>query len=257
MEFRQNTIGQMLDSERDMVLTASRRYGEYYDHAFTCSTFLSQFLKSIDHDRYVAASFFAQVKKHHMLALFSTVRLHKVQALMNLRQVLEAGACAAFAIANPDHKHFVDTDEHGILDPSQRLAKQRYAWLKENYPAGSDVIEALKKQINSEAAHANLVTAQTNFRTDYGEGWFAAPFFDIEDEYFVRTDLWRIGSIAITLLDVFYGVNNGCNAIKFIDNFVDVFQSLVAKDAALREEMVSGERYKRAMELQKARQGAQ
>jgi hypothetical protein len=73
----------------------------------------------------------------------------------------------------------------------------------------------------------------------------------------VRTDLWRIGSIAITLLDVFYGVNNGCNAIKFIDNFVDVFQSLVAKDAALREEMVSGERYKRAMELQKARQGAQ
>src|SRR2546430_9857689 len=57
------------------------------------------------------ASFFAQVKKHHMLALFSTVRLHKVQALMNLRQVLEAGACAAFAIANPDHKHFVDTDE--------------------------------------------------------------------------------------------------------------------------------------------------
>jgi hypothetical protein len=111
-----------------------------------------------------------------MLALFSTVRLHKVQALMNLRQVLEAGACAAFAIANPDHKHFVDTDEHGILDPSQRLAKQRYAWLKENYPAGSDALEALKKQINLEAAHANLVTAQTNFRTDYDEGWFAAPF---------------------------------------------------------------------------------
>jgi len=51
-------------------------------------------------------------------------------------------------------------------------------------------------------------------------------------------------------------VNNGCNAIKFVDNFVAAFQGLVAKDAALREEMVSGDRYKRAMELQKARQGA-
>jgi hypothetical protein len=205
----------------------------------------------------VAASFFAQVKKHHMLALFSTVRLHKVQALMNLRQVLEAGACAAFAIANPDHKHFVDTDDHGILDPLQKLASQRYAWLKQHYPTGSDAIEALKKQINAEAAHANLITAQANFRTDYNERWFAAPFFDIEDEYFVKTDLWRIGSIAITLLDLFYGVNNGRNVIKFVDNFAPIFQGLVGKDAALREEMVSGDRYKAAMEIQKARQGGQ
>jgi hypothetical protein len=30
-------------------------------------------------------------------ALLSIVRLHKVQAMMNLRQVLEAGAAAAFA----------------------------------------------------------------------------------------------------------------------------------------------------------------
>jgi hypothetical protein len=125
MEFQQGTIAQILDSEREMVATAPQRYGHFYDHAFECSMFLSQFLTSIDPDRYVAASFFAQVKTHHTLALFSTVRLHKVQSIMNLRQVLEAGACAAFAIANPDHKHFVDTDEHGILDPSPKLAKKR------------------------------------------------------------------------------------------------------------------------------------
>lgn len=66
--------------------------------------------------------------------------------MMNLRQVLEAGACAAFAIANPDHEHFVDTDEHGILDPSQKLARKRYAWLKQHYPAGSDAIEDIKNK---------------------------------------------------------------------------------------------------------------
>jgi hypothetical protein len=39
--------------------------------------------------------------QENMLALLSTLRLHKVQSMMNLRQVLESGASAAFAIANP------------------------------------------------------------------------------------------------------------------------------------------------------------
>jgi hypothetical protein len=42
-----------------------------------------------------------------MLALLSTLRLHKVQSMMNLRQTLEAGAAAAFAIANPEREHFM------------------------------------------------------------------------------------------------------------------------------------------------------
>lgn len=69
-----------------------------------------------------------------MLALLSTVRLHKVQSMMNLRQVLEAGAAAAFAIANPEMQHFADTDANGFLDPSKALAKKRYAWLDKHFP---------------------------------------------------------------------------------------------------------------------------
>jgi hypothetical protein len=49
-------------------------------------------------------------------------------------------------------------------------------------------------------------------------------------------------------LDLFYGVNVDRNVIKFVDNFAAVFQRLVAKDAALREEMMSSDRYKTAME---------
>ena len=115
----------------------------------------------------------------------------------------------------------------------------------------------MKKQINLEAAHVNLISAKANFHTNYKEGWFATPFFDTEDAHFVKTDLWRIGSIAITLLDLFYEVNNGRNVIKFVDNFVLLFQKLVTKDAALREEMMSSDRYKRAMEKEKARTGGQ
>src|SRR5271169_6537107 len=98
MEFPQNTIGQILDSETQMVLTAPERYGKYYNTAQDCSAFITQFLQSIDKDRWIFASFLAQVKKHQFLSLFSAVRLHRVQSMLNLRRVLEAGACAAFAI---------------------------------------------------------------------------------------------------------------------------------------------------------------
>jgi hypothetical protein len=162
-EFPQNTIAQIFDSEREMVLTAPQKYGKYYDLAFKCSVLMTQFLESIDPDRWVFSSFLSLAKKHHILALFSAVRLHRVQALMNLRQTLEAGACAAFAIANPDHAHFVDTDEYGILDPTKKLTGKRYHWLDENYPAGSAAIREIKDQINNWTAHANLISAQTVF----------------------------------------------------------------------------------------------
>jgi hypothetical protein len=162
MEFKQGNVGDILDSERAMVLTAPERFGAYYQHAFDCSLFLTHFVKTIDRDRWIFASFLSQVKKLHTLALFSTVRLHQIQSMMNLRQVLEAGAAAAFAIANPDHKHFVETTDEGLLDASKGLTSKRYTWLDKNYPEGSAAIKAMKNLINESTAHSNLVfTRQT------------------------------------------------------------------------------------------------
>jgi hypothetical protein len=96
------------------------------------------------------------VAKHHLLAVFSTVRLHHIQAMMNLRQVLENGACAAFAIANPDPAHFASTTPEGTLDASQKLTIKRCDWLKKHFPQGSSSIEAMKKMINTSTAHANI-----------------------------------------------------------------------------------------------------
>jgi hypothetical protein len=114
--FPQSTICQIVNSEREMVLTAPDRFGEHYVIALDCVRFATQFLKSLDPDRWVFAKFQALAKKHLALALFSTVRLHKVQAMMDLRQAMEAGASAAYAIANPEHTDFVTADEYGILD---------------------------------------------------------------------------------------------------------------------------------------------
>ena len=78
MEFPQRTIEQIIDSEREMILTAPQRYGKYYDTAFECAVLFTHFLKSVDPDRWVFGSFLSLAKKHHTLALFSIVRLQKV-----------------------------------------------------------------------------------------------------------------------------------------------------------------------------------
>ena len=157
---------------------------------------------------------FSLMKKQHMLAFLSALRLHKVQAMLNLRQVLEAGAAAAYAIANPDVRDFVDIDPFNIMDPSRKLTGKRYRWLDENYPAGSKWIAATKDRINNETAHANLVSADAIYRAGQTADVANLPFFDIEDEYFVQTNLWLISSVAITLMDLFYGETEGVARAK-------------------------------------------
>jgi len=201
----------------------------------------------------VFSAFQALAKKHVTLALFSTMRLHKVQAMMDLRQAVEAGASAAYAIANPDHTHFVDTDKHGILDPSQGLARKRYKWLDKSYPQASKAIQEIKDKINATTAHANLISAYGMSQTIEDEGWFSEPFFDIEDTHFVKTDLWMIANAALTLMHVFYEVNEKLNVIKFVDNFWPSIQRLGERNGALRQEMMASDRFKKAMEHEKAR----
>lgn len=80
-----------------------------------------------------------------------------------------------------------------------------------------------------------------------------APFFDIEDAYHVKTDLWLAAGVALELMDWFYGINKGRNAIEFAPGFVDDVQGLAKATDALRAEMVATDRYQQAMAKQIAR----
>jgi len=245
---KQSTLEEINESERQLVVDAEARYGKHYRHARACSVFLSRCIVSVEHDRLMFARFFALMKKHHMLALLSTVRLHKVQSAMNLRQTLEAGAAAAFAIANTELEHFAEIDEAGILGPSQELTAQRYKWLATHFRAGSDAIKAKKDLINNAAAHANIVSAEQTFRIDEGGDRLDAPFFDLEDEYHVKADLWLASSIAIELMDLLYGVNRDRNVIEFVPDFRAYMAVAIRTNAELHSEITSTERYKNAME---------
>lgn len=89
-----------------MVLHGEQNYGKFFTNAADANNLLGDFLKSIDCDRYFFSLFLSHIKKHLLLAQFSAVRLHHVEAGMNIRQVLEAGSWAAFAIANTEKEKF-------------------------------------------------------------------------------------------------------------------------------------------------------
>ena len=244
MDLKQKTIGDIIESERWLVLAAPERYGDYYRHALDASVLLSHFIKSLDPDRFIFGRYHAWVKKHHLLALFSTVRLHQAQAAMDLRQVLEAGSLAAYAVANPDPTLFVTEDKNGLLNSSSKLNGIAYKWLDQNHPQSSRNIKAMKDAINETTAHANLVYTGANFEA--ADDGVSAPFFDVEDEHAVKTELWRIGNIAINLLYLFYGVNQTVGSIKFVDDFHPQLGDLVTRSNALRAEMMATDRYKEA-----------
>jgi hypothetical protein len=110
----QSTIEETTESEARMVRAAADRFGDYYRNSWAASLLLSRCIASIDHTRPHFGRYHALTKKHHTLAVLSIVRLHKVQAMMNLRQALEAGCAAAFAIANPEDEHFFKL-ENGLV----------------------------------------------------------------------------------------------------------------------------------------------
>jgi hypothetical protein len=217
MTYPQSTLEEIIDSERAMLLDAPKRYGRHYKHARATAMYLTLCIDSIELDRAdMFGRLFSLMKKHHTLSFFSALRLHKVQAMMDLRQVLEAGAAAAFAIAKPEKHHFVTVDAFGIMDPSQKLTDKRYKWLDRNYPDKSAWIASTKDRINSSAAHANIISGDSTFRMTNDDAFASAPFFDVEDEYFVKADMWLICSVAITLMDFFFGGGWRCGARRSI-----------------------------------------
>ncbi len=246
MEFKQETVEDILESEKQMILFGEERYGSYFKNAVEFNNLLGEFIKSIDPECFIFAMFMAQIKKHNTLAIFSTLRLHHIQAMMDLRQELEAGSCAAYAISNPNQSGFAGVDENGIINSSQELTNKRYKWLEDNFKKGSDAIKNMKSEINKSTAHSNIIYAHNNFRLD-DENWkFVTPFFDIEDEYLVKTDLWQIGNIAMGLMDLFYGVNQNLGVIKFTDDFIPRLKELEIENHRLKNELMSLDRFKNA-----------
>jgi hypothetical protein len=249
MTYPQSTLEEIVESERSMFLDGGPRYGRHFKHAKDATIYLNVCVVRVAADRSdTFGRFFSLMKKQHTLAFLSALRLHHVQAMLNLRQVLEAGAGAAYAIANPDVAGFADTDAFGIMDPSKKLTEKRHRWLNKNYPDGSKRITDTKSLINKQTAHANIISADATYRAGQTADAVDLLFFDAEDDYFVKCDLGLISNAAITLMDLFYDVAEGVaqatgrSVLEFRPDFSDAIEGLNAENDALHDEVKRSDR---------------
>jgi hypothetical protein len=89
VEIKQSTLPDIIDTEHRLTLAARERCGNFYAQAESATAFLSLFIESVPPTLPIFARFWSLTKKHHLLAMLSTVRLHHVQAMFDLRQSLE------------------------------------------------------------------------------------------------------------------------------------------------------------------------
>jgi hypothetical protein len=75
------------------------------------------------------------------------------------------------------------------------------------------------------------------------------PFFDIEDQYHVQTDLWLIASVDVELLALLYEVNQTRDAVEFVKDFPRHLKNAAGSNDWIHEEITSTDRYKRAMDI--------
>lgn len=241
MEYKQDTFDEIIESERQMLLDAPRAYGKAYQNTMGFIALLQDSPKTVEMKYFIFAAFLGQIRKHTTLAFFSTLRRHHVQAMMDLRQVLEASVLAAYSIEFPE----VESTAHLSSDGTLKAKKPNYKWLEENYPKSSSSIKAMKEALNEMTSHANIIIAHKSFK--FTKTRAHTPFFDFEDDYQIQASLWKIANITMGILDLFYGVNKKHNAITFPDDFVTRLKDLEKQNQEIRDEIISSERYKRVV----------
>jgi len=146
MDFKQDTIGDIIESESEMFLHGAECYGEFFINASEFNNLLNNFIKSIDDPKkFIFVAFLFQVKKYHTLALFSAIRRHHIQMSMNLRYVIESAQWAAYATGNEEKDNFCDVDSRGIINVTDKHENTMYEWLDKNFKTKSDETRKLKK----------------------------------------------------------------------------------------------------------------
>jgi hypothetical protein len=160
---------------------------------------------------------------------------------------LEAGAWASYAMAHTESNMFAEVDGDGHMEVPKRLEKARNEWLRKNYETKSNEIENLKRIINASVAHANLIHASNAFQMrDSSNPGFDSPFFDLENPYQVRSDLWFVGNTAMGLTDLLVEINKSEKVFQLIDDFDERFLALSSESSRQRRDMMQTPEYKRA-----------
>ena len=220
------------EEEFQRVIDAENRYGNFYVNAYNATIMLSNIMMwpVIDCDIFIR--FLSQMKKYHTLSMISTVRLHRIQAKLDLRYFLESTANAAFALAHVDTKNYFNFAASKQPD-AQKATAQAYKWIDATYSNHSKFIKQTRDQINEQTAHANVFNSQHNFKFVPGErSEIHTSFFDFEDDRMITADLWQCAHAGLMAVDLILAVQKQYGGfLPSVD--VDDLGQLIADNNAL------------------------
>ncbi|MCU1483119.1 MAG: hypothetical protein JWQ19_3905 [Subtercola sp.] len=188
--------------EHEKLLEAEGKYGIAWINAYDATLLLSNLVEIPVVTCDLFFRFFSQVKKYHTLSIVSSVRLHRVQAKLDLRYFLESTANVVFSMAHPDTTNYLDIENQQFGDP-KRATSKAYKWLEAQFPGHSNFMRDLKASINEETAHAHIANSGNNFEvTDEPDTQIVTSFFDFEDDEQVTVDLWLAAKAGLEAVDL-------------------------------------------------------
>ena len=205
------TIQDLLNDERKMILNGERDYEEYFINTSNCNKLFNSFIQISNLNNFLFEQWFVYIRNHNLLAIFSATSRHHVQAMMNLRQVIESGIFAAYAIKSPN-ENFQDKN-------SKKIKEKIYNWIEEDHQNYSTDLKFIKKHINKTSAHANFISTYKTYNLNKKEKKINTHFFDFKNEFNIKLDLLFIAKSNLILMSLFHLVNKKNNSIKFIDDF--------------------------------------
>jgi hypothetical protein len=223
--------------EHQRVIDAERRYGDFYVNAYKTTLLLSNIMMWPVTDCEIFIRFLSQLKKYHSLSLLSTLRLHRIQAKMDLRYFLESTVNAAYALVHQNTNIYFDY-EGGKQPEAQKASRLAYTWIDGAYKDHSKMIQQIKGQINDQSAHANIFSSQHNFAYVLGErAEIHTTFFDFEDEGWIKADLYQCAQAGLIAIDLLLAVQKQYGRFLPSTEAVDGLPVLIADNEALLREL--------------------
>lgn len=193
-------------TEHHLLSAAPDKYGAAWTNALDVTLTLSNVVQIPIVPCDLFLRFYSQMKKYHTLSILSTVRLHRVQAKLDLRYFIESTANAAFSLAHPDTSNYFDVEKELLFD-AKKASRAAYRWLHETYPGHSAHLKDMKAHINEETAHAHVINSAHNFDITLDpEATIITSFFDFENEREIQFDLWLAAKAGIHAIDLILAV---------------------------------------------------
>lgn len=228
-------LKQFSAEEHQKLLDAEKKYGNAFINAYNTTTLVSNLMMWPITDCDLFIRFYSQMKKYHSLSVISTVRMHRIQAKMDLRYFLESTANAAFSLAHTNTQNYFDYQNQSIGD-AQKASRKAYQWLETTYKGHSDFIKDLKSMINEQTAHAHVVNSRHNF--DFVPGKRAeiiTSYFDFEDDEVVKLDLWLAAKAGIHAADLILQVQKDSGGFLPSSDVANLPNLIADNDAVLAE----------------------